>query len=98
MIESPVNPKPDSSHWRRARPTDIAKNAAIDYSLAFHRLQEARQELYLARLPSSTLSPRERERLIAYCEATLATAERWVARASESLAKDAEPPVPEVSR
>ncbi len=80
---TPANPNPSASHWRNARATDIAGRASIQYSLAFHQLQEARQELHLARLQSSTLSPREGERLIARCQANLAIAEEWVARTLE---------------
>lgn len=92
---TPANPTPSASHWRNARATDVAGRASIQYSLAFHHLQEARQELHLARLHSSALSPREGERLIAYCEANLAMAEEWIARTLEPkaaiLPKDRDP-------
>jgi hypothetical protein len=53
-----------------------------DYSLAFHRLQEARQELAQARTGFPALSPLERARLVARCEANIAGMERWLARSS----------------
>ncbi len=92
---TPAKPNPSTSHWRNARATDIAGRASIQYSLAFHQLQEARQELHLARLQSSALSPLEGERLIARCKANLAIAEEWVARTlqpkTDTLPKDRHP-------
>jgi hypothetical protein len=55
---------------------------AADYSLAFHRLQEARQELAQARSGLPAMLPRDRARLLARCEANLAQMEQWLARAS----------------
>ena len=88
--------KPDASYWRNAPVSDVTRRVALDHSLAFHRLQEARQELHQARTKSSTLSPREQARLIAHCEANLALAEQWVARTSDIQTKVSSE-VPEVS-
>jgi capsule polysaccharide export protein KpsE/RkpR len=79
--------KPDASYWRNVPASEATRRVALDHSLAFHRLQEARQELHQARTKSSTLSPREQARLIAHCEANLALAEQWLARTSEIQAK-----------
>ena len=62
---------------------------ALDHSLIFHRLQEARQELFDARAGHPTLPPRDRERLVARCEANVARAERWLAR---TTVPEAQPP------
>jgi hypothetical protein len=55
---------------------------APDRSLGFHRLQEARQELFEARSKSCELSSCARARLVARCEANLARTEQWLARSS----------------
>jgi division protein CdvB (Snf7/Vps24/ESCRT-III family) len=57
-------------------------STALDRSLAFHRLQEARQELFEARSMSSVLSAGARARMVARCEAALANTEQWLARSS----------------
>jgi len=57
---------------------------APDHSLAFHRLQEARQELARARSGFPALPPDERARLVARHEANVAEIERWLARSSGS--------------
>jgi hypothetical protein len=57
---------------------------APDHSLAFHRLQEARQELAQARSGFPSMPPGERARLVARHEANIAAIERWVARTSGS--------------
>ena len=53
---------------------------ALDHSLLFHRLQEARQELFQARAGSAALSSQDRARLIARCEANVASTERQFAQ------------------
>ena len=68
--------------WKRVPDQDVTRSVGLDHSLAFHRLQEARQELHLARSGLPALSPDQRARLVAYCEARLAQAEQWVARTS----------------
>jgi len=83
----PPIPKQDAAYWRNAPVSEATRRVALDHSLAFHRLQEARQELHQARMKSATLPPREFARLIAQCEADLAMAEQWVARTSETQAK-----------
>lgn len=55
---------------------------AADHSLAFHRLQEARQELAQVRSGFPAMPPGDRARLLACCEASLAEIERWLARSS----------------
>jgi hypothetical protein len=60
---------------------------ALDYSLGFHRLQEARQELFQARMGFLKLPARDRARLVAQCEAAVASAERWLARTTVSEAR-----------
>lgn len=64
--------------------------AALDRSLIFHRLQEARQELFQARSGHAALPPHDRARLVAHCEANVARAEAQLARATVS---DVRPPV-----
>lgn len=68
--------------WKRAGTAENARPMALDHSLAFHRLQEAREELHRARTGFPTLTAGERAQLVAYCEASLAKAEQWVVRAS----------------
>jgi hypothetical protein len=46
----------------------------------FHRLQEARQELFQARSGHPTLPPRDQALLVARCEAKIARTECWLAR------------------
>jgi hypothetical protein len=58
--------------------------AALDHSLIFHRLQEARQELFHARSGYPALSPHDRARLVACCEANVARAELELARTTVS--------------
>jgi hypothetical protein len=70
--------------WKSALVTKGAGPAALEHSLAFHRLQEARQELHQARLEIAPLSPRDRARVLAHLEANVASAEQWLARTSES--------------
>jgi hypothetical protein len=65
-----------------------------DHSLAFHRLQEARQELAQARTGFPALSPEQRARLVARCEATVAETERWLARTSGTNEPPPSPPSP----
>ena len=55
--------------------------AALDHSLIFHRLQEARQELFQARSGHPALALHDRARLLARCEANVARAELELARA-----------------
>jgi hypothetical protein len=55
---------------------------APNHSLAFHRLQEARQELAQARSGFPAMLPDDRARLVARCEANVAEIERWLARTS----------------
>jgi hypothetical protein len=55
---------------------------APDHSLAFHRLQEARQELARVRAGFPAMPPDERARLVARHEANIAEIERWLARTS----------------
>jgi hypothetical protein len=55
---------------------------AADHSLAFHRLQEARQELAQARSRFPAMRPRDHARLLARCEANVAEMQRWLARSS----------------
>jgi len=57
---------------------------APDHSLAFHRLQEARQELAQARSGFPAMPADKRARLIARHEANIAEMERWLARTSGS--------------
>lgn len=57
---------------------------ALDRSLIFHRLQEARQELFQARSGHAALPPHDRARLVAHCEANVAKAEAQLARATVS--------------
>ncbi len=57
---------------------------APDHSLAFHRLQEARQELAQARSGFPAMPAGERARLVARYEANIAEMERWLARTSGS--------------
>lgn len=71
---------PPNFSWKTARATKVIGSMALDHSLAFHRLQEARQELHRARSGYPALSPREHARLVACCEANLARAEQWVVR------------------
>jgi hypothetical protein len=63
---------------------------ALDRSLIFHRLQEARQELSQARSGHPPLPPHDRACLVARCEANVARAELELARATEA---DVRPPV-----
>jgi hypothetical protein len=67
-----------------ARPTGegIMAPPAVDHSLAFHRLQEARQELAQARSGFPAMLPRDRARLVARCEANVTRMKRWLARTS----------------
>jgi hypothetical protein len=69
-------------YWKRSGSAEIARPMALDHSLAFHRLQEARQELHRARTGLPALSADERAQLVAYCEASLTNAEQWLVRAS----------------
>jgi hypothetical protein len=69
-------------YWKVASTQEFAQPVAIDYSLAFHCLQEARRELHQARSGLPNLSVGERARLVAYYEGNLARAALWVARAS----------------
>jgi hypothetical protein len=82
--------------WKSALVSKGAGPAALEHSLAFHRLQEARHELHQARLGFATLSPRDRARVLAHLEANVASAEQWLARTSESKTMIAPslPPVP----
>jgi hypothetical protein len=61
-------------------PQPILAHVALDRSLVFHRLQEARQELFQARTGFPQLSVRDRASLIARCEANVASTERQLAR------------------
>ena len=54
----------------------------LDHSLAFHRLQEARQELAQARSGFPAMLPGDRARLVARCEANVTRMKRWLARTS----------------
>ena len=65
---------------------------AADHSLAFHRLQEARQELAQARTGFPAMPPDDRARLVARHEANIAAIELWVARTSGT--SDGPPPSP----
>ena len=68
--------------------------AALDHSLIFHRLQEARQELYQARSGHPALPPHHRARLVARCEANVARAELELARKIVSdVPPEVSPPV-----
>jgi hypothetical protein len=69
-------------YWKKTRSIEIARPMALDHSLAFHRLQEAREELHRARTGFPALSADERAQLVAHCEANLAMVEQWVVRAS----------------
>ena len=69
-------------YWKAALPKEFLQPVAIDYSLAFHCLQEARRELHHARSGLPNLSVGDRARLVAYYEGNLARATLWVARAS----------------
>ena len=60
----------------------IMAQPAADHSLAFHRLQEARQELAQARSGFPAMLPRDRARLLARCEANVAQMKRWLDRSS----------------
>ena len=76
-------PIPDADlYWKSVQAVEIAGLMALDRSLAFHRLQEARQELHRARTAFGELSVRERAGLVALCQTNLARAEQWVARTS----------------
>jgi len=76
-------PIPDADlYWKSVQAIEIAGLMALDRSLAFHRLQEARQELHRARTEFAELSVRERDGLVALCQTNLARAEQWVARTS----------------
>ena len=66
--------------------------AALDHSLIFHRLQEARQELFQARSGHPALPPHDRARLLARCEANVARAELELARATVSDVPPEMPP------
>lgn len=67
---------------------------ALDRSLIFHRLQEARQELFQARSGHPVLPPHDRARLVARCEANVARAELELARTTMSDERPEErPPV-----
>jgi hypothetical protein len=69
-------------YWKVVSAKDVTQPLAIDYSLAFHCLQEARRELHHARSGLPNLTVGERARLVAYYEGNLARATLWVARAS----------------
>jgi len=76
-------PLPDADlYWKSVQAVEIAGLMALDRSLAFHRLQEARQELHRARTEFAELSVCERAGLVALCQTNLARAEQWVARTS----------------
>ena len=74
--------------WKVVHKEESTQQVAIDHSLAFHRLQEARRELHEARSGFLNLTAGERARLVAYYAENLARAELWVNRAST-----AEPPI-----
>jgi predicted RNA-binding Zn ribbon-like protein len=68
--------------------------AALDHSLIFHRLQEARQELFQARSGHPALAPHDRARLLARCEANVARAELELARATvPDVRPEVQPPL-----
>jgi hypothetical protein len=105
------NPTPDAGanriaatsdadvYWRSVQAVEIAGLMALDRSLAFHRLQEARQELHRARTEFAELSVRERAGLVALCQVNLARAEQWVARTSGTETTIAcHPPLPQATR
>jgi hypothetical protein len=105
------NPTPDAGanriaaisdgdlYWRSVQAVEIAGLMALDRSLAFHRLQEARQELHRARTEFAELSGRERAGLVALCQVNLARAEQWVARTSGTETTIAcPPPLPQAAR
>jgi hypothetical protein len=75
-----------SAHRTRVNDVQLAERImaqpAADHSLAFHRLQEARQELAQARSGFPAMPPRDRARLLAHCEANVAEMKRWLARTS----------------
>jgi hypothetical protein len=79
-------------YWRSVQAVEIAGLMALDRSLAFHRLQEARQELHRARTEFVELSVGERAGLVALCQVNLARAEQWVARTSGAETTIARPP------
>jgi len=86
-------------YWRSVQAVEIAGLMALDRSLAFHRLQEARQELHRARTEFAELSVRERAGLVALCQVNLARAEQWVARTSGIETTIAcPPPFPQAAR
>ena len=105
------NPTPDTGairiaatsdadlYWRSVQAIEIAGLMALDRSLAFHRLQEARQELHRARTELAELSVRERAGLVALCQVNLARAEQWVARTSGTeMTIACPPPLPQAAR
>jgi hypothetical protein len=65
---------------------------ALDRSLIFHRLQEARQELSQARSGHPALPPHDRARLVAHCEANVARAELELARTTVSDVRPVQAP------
>ena len=94
-------------HWKTVQGTEATGAVAFDHSLAFHRLQEARQELHRACSEFPALSSSDREKLKAHCLANLARAEVWVARTLGSermisppppLPERSPPPTPSVER
>ena len=70
--------------WRTAPAAGMLGTVSLEHSLAFHRLQEAREELHRARSGFSSLSPQQRAKMVAYFEANLVKAAEWLARTSAS--------------
>jgi hypothetical protein len=64
---------------------------AGDRALAFHRVQEARRELFEIRSEFPGLTPAERARLVVWYEAMLARAEHRLAEVSQESATPAAP-------
>ena len=87
-----------TSYWKAVHAAEVTAPVALDYSLAFHCLQEARQELHHARSAIPTLPLRERESLLARCLANLARAEQWVARSGPKTMMPPPRPLSEPSR
>jgi len=71
-----------NASWKTAPATEVLGAVSLEQSLAFHRLQEAREELHRARSGFSSLSPQQHAKMIAYFEANLAKATEWLARTS----------------
>jgi hypothetical protein len=82
-------------HWKNVQGAEATGPVALDHSLAFHRLQEARQELYRVCAGFPALSSLQRERLKAHCLANLARAEVWVARTLGPETMISPPPPPQ---